>query len=344
MAAVFVGLGFHVEIAGSIALAFFYGTFGLWAAYKKRITPALFLLGVGIVGCFFVPHLVSEAQSDFAQTRVLVNEIGNPHGIFSGSAFSSISKELTSTIVRSISLQTPQVSVILFGAIVWLVAARWQIRRKRHIFIKRFFLLCLGLVVVTWAWFSTNLGWRSWQTVYMSPLLYVAVLLALFDIPKKIGYTVLAISLVSHAILFWGQYDDYVYGPTADASILHNELAAIDWVYQKADRKGFSVYNYLPSVYDYPYQYLFWWHGRKTYGYLPCEYASFPGAPGLFVPGKIYYQEPTRGCPTSARFLIVEPDDNRDNRRRWLDAVKHNTTLLEESDVGNIHLEKRVVL
>src|SRR5688500_6304605 len=44
-------------------------------------------------------------------------------------------------------------------------------------------------------------------------------------------------------------------------SFLRNELAAIDLVYKKADGKNFKVYTYMPSVYDFPYQYLFWWHG-----------------------------------------------------------------------------------
>ena len=39
-----------------------------------------------------------------------------------------------------------------------------------------------------------------------------------------------------------------------DPSLYKNEISAIDY-----------VYTYLPSVYDYPYQYLFWWYGQKKY-------------------------------------------------------------------------------
>jgi hypothetical protein len=48
-----------------------------------------------------------------------------------------------------------------------------------------------------------------------------------------------------------------------------NLIANIDWVYQKAEGEGFRAYNYVPEVYDYPSQYLYWWYGQKKYHYLP---------------------------------------------------------------------------
>lgn len=60
---------------------------------------------------------------------------------------------------------------------------------------------------------------------------------------------------------------------STDSSVYKNEIAAIDFVYKYAKGKNFKAYTYLPSVYDYPYQYLIWWYGRKQYGYLPIEYA-----------------------------------------------------------------------
>ena len=61
--------------------------------------------------------------------------------------------------------------------------------------------------------------------------------------------------------------------PNSDPSLYKNEISAIDFVYKYANGQNFKVYTYLPSVYDYPYQYSFWWHGRKKYSYLPIEYS-----------------------------------------------------------------------
>ena len=137
------------------------------------------------------------------------------------------------------------------------------------------------------------------------------------------------------------QYFKYL-SPSDDPSLLKNELTAIDWVYQKSDGKGFYVYTYLPSVLDYPYQYLFWWYGRKKYGYLPCEFGSYPGSPKLFIPGSKYYEDPKREC-TNLRFLIIEPDKNSTVQGEWQKSINADTLLIEETKVGKITLEMRRV-
>ena len=48
-----------------------------------------------------------------------------------------------------------------------------------------------------------------------------------------------------------------------------NLIRSVDWVYSKLNGEGFSSYNYVPEVYDYPHQYLYWWYGVKKYGYMP---------------------------------------------------------------------------
>jgi hypothetical protein len=171
-------------------------------------------------------------------------------------------------------------------------------------------------------------------------VILVTVLLLLTQIPKKIASVLLLVSFLSHAILFIDRYKQF-YAPTNDPSILKNELSAIDWVYQNAGGKGFYVYMYVPSVYDYTYQYLFWWYGRKKYGYVPCEYASFPGAPKLIIPGSTYYTYPTRSCQ-NVRYVIVEPDITDSGRQKeWLKEIRKDTKLAKESHAGKLMLEKR---
>ncbi len=48
-----------------------------------------------------------------------------------------------------------------------------------------------------------------------------------------------------------------------------NLIKNIDWVYKEMKGEGFKAYNYVPEVYDYPHQYLYWWYGSKNYGYMP---------------------------------------------------------------------------
>jgi hypothetical protein len=127
---------------------------------------------------------------------------------------------------------------------------------------------------------------------------------------------------------------------TADQSLVTNELQAIDWAYLNAQEKGFSVYTYLPSVLDYPYQYLIWWHGKKTYGYLPCEYSAYPKSPKSFIPGSSHYTTPSKPC-TNNMFLFIEPDAHAELRNEWLMNVRGDSILLESKQIGNLSVEMR---
>jgi hypothetical protein len=115
----------------------------------------------------------------------------------------------------------------------------------------------------------------------------------------------------------------------------------VDWVYTHAKGKGFAVYHYLPSVYDYPYQYIYPWYGKQTYGYVPCEFASYPGSPKLIVPGGSHYEQPKRPC-TGDVFLIIEPDAHTDVRARWIEGVTAGTRLVEQTMIRTIRIEHRV--
>ena len=43
----------------------------------------------------------------------------------------------------------------------------------------------------------------------------------------------------------------------------------IDHIYQDADKDS-GVLIFTPPVNTDAYDYLFWWHGRKTYGFIPA--------------------------------------------------------------------------
>jgi len=88
---------------------------------------------------------------------------------------------------------------------------------------------------------------------------------------KKIFYVLLTIFLVRSFCLTIVDQNDYT-----KASIKNNNpknmanlIRNIDWVYEKANGEGFKAYNFVPEIYDYSTQYLYWWYGQKQYGYMP---------------------------------------------------------------------------
>lgn len=122
-----------------------------------------------------------------------------------------------------------------------------------------------------------------------------------------------------------------------DPSLYKNEINAIDFVYKYAKGQNFKVYTYLPSVYDYPYQYLIWWYGRKNYGYVPGEYVYSPNKP-IYIPGQEKFQG-TKSNFSDLVFLIKEPDRNY-TRAGWEGAfIKLES--IEKKMVGPIEVEVR---
>jgi len=163
------------------------------------------------------------------------------------------------------------------------------------------------------------------------------------NLPGKLISLVLTISILFFSLANMFKFFTYdINIPSMDPSLLKNELSAIDYVYQYANGKNFKVYSYLPSVYDYPYQYLFWWYGLRKYGYLPIDYAY---APNVFdyIPSKTKFsadenQKKLRKNSNMV-FLIKEPD--RDFTRSGWEGNFIKYKSIDGKKVGPIDIEIR---
>ncbi|MBI2018478.1 hypothetical protein HYS96_02110 [Candidatus Daviesbacteria bacterium] len=128
--------------------------------------------------------------------------------------------------------------------------------------------------------------------------------------------------------------------PNMDPALFKNEVAAIDYVYKYANGKNFKVYTYLPSIIDYPYQYLIWWYGLKEYGFLPIEYAYAKNKPE-YISNKAKFSETEEKLKlrenSNLIFLIKEPNRNY-TRFGWEgDFVKFET--VDKHMVGPLEIE-----
>jgi len=336
LAAIPVSLTFHTELASFPPLLFLYILMGAWGLLRKRLMWSAMIYGIVVIFIFLIPHVLSEITTNFSQFWSVYGHLSSKQTVFAGAKFVEMTRVFTMLIGESIA---PQKSYV--GGIIFLLVFLSFIKYRNHnIFIKRFIFLSLLLVGASWIWFSTNMGWSSWHTVYVAPLSFIALLLMFFILPRKIGAVFILTVLIFQLVFFVQQYQN-IMRPSGDPSLLKNELQTIDWIYQKANGEGFYVYTYLPSVYDYPYQYLFWWYGRKKYGHLPCEYSTYPNTPDLFIPGLNYYQYPKKTCKKT-RFLIVEPYENFMLQKEWLRGTREGTSLLREANIGTIKVEQRL--
>lgn len=101
--------------------------------------------------------------------------------------------------------------------------------------------------------------------------------------------------------------------------VLGNQLAAINWIYQKNHNQPFNVDVYVPPVIPYSYDYLIWWQADTTYHQQPATDLQ----PMLFTIWEVDTESPARA-------------------QAWLDRQSHIGEVKEVATFGGVHVERRV--
>lgn len=298
---------------------------------KQLLKNKSFWLG----GIFFIftllPQIIFDLKHQFIMSRSVLNFLnqGSSAGSFNPVAIlQTISSSFFNTFVPTL-MNHQTFAWIILGLFVTLVLKRWKAAFKNnslvlisliYIFVPFLGYLILPVTVNPW-----HLGGEMAAALILTGFLL-----------KQIPIISLFIIFFALANIFNFFLNDF--GKTnMDPSLYKNEITAIDYVYQKAEGKNFKAYIYLPSVYDYPYQYLFWWYGKKTYGYIPGEYAYSPNKP-QYIPSQDKFQG-IKNNFSGLVFLIKEP--NRNYTRFGWEADYKDMQFISKEMVGPLEVEIR---
>jgi hypothetical protein len=129
--------------------------------------------------------------------------------------------------------------------------------------------------------------------------------------------------------------------PSTDPSNLKNQLEVVDTIYQLANGNGFSVYSYLPSVYDYSYQYLFWWSGTKKYHYQPEKIAYLPNQPEYIKDNQVFWTKTKTGSDKLTFLIIQDGNHSPENTRNWLSNFNSLSLVSHLNFPWNVDVEIR---
>jgi hypothetical protein len=102
--------------------------------------------------------------------------------------------------------------------------------------------------------------------------------------------------------------------------ILSNQLKAVDYVYQSANKKKFSYEPFtIPYWSQAGWQYLFSWYGIKKYGFLPKN-----------------------SDKNETFYVIIEPGGDKLYLENWLkESMDTKGEIVEEKNFGGIRVQKR---
>jgi len=319
--AVLSGLCLQIEAAFGIL---FFPFLSFVILFQSRKLKTIFALIFGFL-ITLSPQIIFEFRHSFTMTNLFLREI---------SGGGMLGQKLTLTLRleqrwnQIVDLATKaNSSPRQFALILMVFSIIYLLLRSNRLIdpIKKNYYLNLGLIIFAFVFYLIfPLPVKGWYllglgiTLINIPSLAISDLLISKHAGKFIGVLIIVTTLFFTAIFQLDRYRQIVRLKSNDPSNLRNEITAIDWVYQHANNQAFSVYNYLPSVYDYPYQYVFWWYGTKEYQYQPANISYLPNQPEYIKDHDRFWTKKRPITPQSATFLIIERDEQPQRRANWL--------------------------
>lgn len=316
------GLFFNFEMNFGVFTPFIILTGLIFTKKIECLKDKWFWAGVGVFVLTILPQVLFDLRHEFIMSKAVLNHLGQSGDVNILHRIQMIAVSFYNSFVPTL-MNHKFFAWIILG--LFLTVKLDQVAKISFIFIALPFLGYLFLPVTVNSW---HLGAEMAAAVIL-----IAYLLHKLRIGWILAILIIWFGLTNIANFFlndWGK-------PNLDPSLFKNEIAAIDYVYKYANGRNFKVYTYLPSVYDYPYQYLFWWHGQKKYGYIPGEYAYAPNKP-QYIPSQDKFQGEKNNL-SDLVFLIKEPDRN-DTRSGWEGSFVNLETVTEQM-VGPLEIEVR---
>lgn len=315
---------------------------------KNLLKKKSLIFGLAIFAATFIPQIIFELRHNFLMTKNLLHYRSTSHGNISQGIFErtiSILRSFYDTLLptfMNFKLFTTAIITLFFGLLIKMVKIRKRPDDLTLICLLLIFTPLVGLIPL-------KVDIMRW---YLNAEMVAAIILVGFIISSlekmipiesgmKFGKIIafgLMLVLTIYSIQNVSAYLGAAKIGAVGNSILKEELKAVDFVYQESGGKNFKVYTYIPSVYDWPYQYLFWWYGLRKYGFLPEEYAYLPNKPE-YVPGKEKITSRSRLTSSGLIFLIRE-SDQIGQRHLWENTFK-DLELLDSAQVGSVEIEMR---
>ena len=196
---------------------------------------------------------------------------------------------------------------------------------------RKFIVFLILMMLTTWAGYLVlnNVVWDYYLTHTRLGFILLFTYAITSFIQKKKNVHVPSLGLILSAaflsVLFVGSvfrmYITYTsdLNDTGKFEKIQGKRFVLDTIYKDASGQPFSVFAFIPSVYTWPYDYLFKTYGKQTYGYEPSHEKK-----GL-------------------AYLIIEPDNDKPWRQKgWLETVvQGGETVWVKTLLNGLILERR---
>lgn len=331
------GMMFSFEIMYAILLPIIIILSMFFTKNKKLFLSRTFWFGVVAFLVTISPHAIFELKHNFFMTHSLLNYISNPNTdqVIANPIF-RISYCLE-TFLKTIYPVFMNFKTLTWGFLIAVAIVLSTLKFKKKLLKDELLVILLTYILVTVIGFiALPFTINSWHWVGIIPAIILLCGVTIFYLPK-IQIIVTAI-IVIFSLLNANNYLNDLNRLNPDPALYKNELAVVDRIFGLAEGKNFKVYTYMPSVIDYPYQYLFWWRGLNKYGYIPEDYAYSPNKPE-YISQKNLLPKGANPPSSGLIFLLKEPDRNN-LRHLWENDFKKYELISSQTE-GSYIIEIR---
>lgn len=276
------GFGFHF----SAAYAIFYlpAILLIFLLERIRLSVKTLLIGLSSFILPFVPQILFELKNGFLQTRAVIKYFSTPEPHAFGfrkvlQVVSTTLNELSISFVPELRLMPPVVNTILrWTVLVAMVYVAYKVAKKKKqqaelVYFAKLVAVFIVLPMIGFFFLHFNV----WYVYAMLPLAVLLVAYLVDRAPKPLKNGFLFLLLITpfvtnaHFLLIDKQKLEQSHG------FLPAKVRAIRAIHEEAGEERFSSYQYVPDIYDFAYQYLYFEEALDGKP-LPVEFAYRPDA------------------------------------------------------------------
>lgn len=278
----------------------------------------------------FLPLVIFDLRHDFHQTKQIVNFVqhyGEAAAMVQGDSFGlnrvvAVAGYWLQSAGQAIS---PLVNLSTSLGLVLVIATGWLLFRSTKT--TRVERVILGVLLLGPLLLYQFLPSKSYYFVGLQPIWLVVVVLLVKQFPSLVQKTLFfGWLLLSAGGLVANTLRTQV---TNETYFLSSKLAAVEKVYELSQGRPFVSYQYVPEIYDYPYQLIYLTKIRAG-DLAPVEFSYAPGEIS-YIPQKHVQtldQEP------EVIYLIVEDYLSKDNYKAWQQRVGGQLKIISQHQIS----------
>ena len=265
---------------------------------------------------WFVPQLALEVKNRFQMTKLLFGIFTGQNTIL-GSNFSILETIISHIYTVRQFLEGQFILPFGWGLSIFFLMVMSIIFFKKY---RKYGLDYLGFLLFIFVFYIIfyRHSLKSWYLESLRVWYCFIVGIGLVSITKykNILFTLfICLLLGNNWLIFKDQWKFTDKNESIDPKNLNNLIKNIDHVYEKMNGSGFKAYNYVPEIYDFSTNYLYWWYGQKKYGYMPDKISYSLSEVPRYIRNQDIFYEQTRKNQEQKIALIYE---TRSMYQNWL--------------------------